>query len=165
MWAIIKFDNKKIGILKSQIKKKLGNETKFYLPKLSVEKFRNNKLVKKEFYLLGNYLFCYNVKFIDEENFKFINYITGLKYILKGVKDSQNDVEKFINECQKSENKDGYLTSSFFTLIENKNYVFKSGPFSEKIFNVINLQKNKIDLLLGNLKTRINKKKLLFSPL
>ena len=74
-------------------------------------------------------------------------------------------LKKFINECQKSENKDGYLTSSFFSLIKNKNYIFKSGPFSEKIFSVINLQKNKIDLLLGNLKTRINKKKLLFSPL
>ena len=165
MWAIIKFDNKKIEILKSQIIKKLGNETKFYLPKLSVQKFMKNKLIKKEFNLLGNYMFCYHVKFTNEENLKFINYVTGLKYILKGVKDSQTDVEKFINKCQKYENKDGYLNSSFFSLIKDKNYIFKSGPFSEKIFTLINLQKNKIDLLLGNLKTRIDKKKLLFSPL
>ena len=114
MWTIIKFDNKKIEIFKSQIKKKLGNGTKFYLPKLSVQKFIKNKLIKKEFNLLGNYMFCYHVKFTNEENLKFINYVTGLKYILKGVKESQNDVERFINECQKYENKDGHLNSSFF---------------------------------------------------
>ena len=165
MWAIIKFDNKKIKILKDQIKTKLGNDTKFYQPKILIQKYKMNKLINKEFNLLGDYIFCYHKKFIEEKNFKYFRYVKGLKYILNGIKKSQKEIENFISECKKSENNDGYLTSSSFSLIENKNYIFKSGPFTEKIFSVINLQKNKIDLLLGNLKTTINKKDLLFSPL
>ena len=39
------------------------------------------------------------------------------------------------------------------------------GPFTEKIFQIINLQKNKIRILMGNIKTTINNKDFLFSPI
>ena len=37
--------------------------------------------------------------------------------------------------------------------------------FVEKFFKIINLQKNKIDILIGNLKTTIDKKEFLFTPI
>ena len=59
----------------------------------------------------------------------------------------------------------GRISPGFLNIILNKNYKFNSGPFSEKIFKIIGLQRNKIDILLGNLKTTINKKEFSFSPL
>ena len=34
MWAVIKFEKKKLSFLKEDLKKKLGDNCKFYLPKL-----------------------------------------------------------------------------------------------------------------------------------
>ena len=39
----------------------------------------------------------------------------------------------------------------------NSNYKFVTGPFTEKIFKIINLQKNKIDILLNSNVTSINR--------
>ena len=59
--------------------------------------------------------------------------------------------------CKSSE-KDGYLSYNFYKLNLNGKYKFTTGPFVEKIFQIINMQKNKIDILMGNLKTTIKKK-------
>ena len=64
-----------------------------------------------------------------------------------------------------SENKEGYLLQSFYQININSKYKFVSGPFTEKIFEIINLQKNKIDILMGNIKTTIKKQEFLFSPI
>ena len=39
MWAIIKFDQKKLEHLKKDISNKLGNDFKVYNPKLLIQKF------------------------------------------------------------------------------------------------------------------------------
>ena len=49
-----------------------------------------------------------------------------------------------------------------YTLIQNINLL--TGPFADKIFKIVNLQKNKIDILVGNIKTRIKKQEFLFNP-
>ena len=87
------------------------------------------------------------------------------RYFLNGFGQSQEEIEKFIKKCKESENTKGYLSQSFFQLCKNSNYQFTSGPFSEKIFKIINLQKNKINILLGNIKTTIENKELSFTPL
>ena len=48
MWAVIKFDKKKFSLLKNDLSKKLGNDLKLYVPKISIKKFVNNKLKKKK---------------------------------------------------------------------------------------------------------------------
>ena len=65
---------------------------------------------------------------------------------------------------KKLENENGYITQSIYQTEINKIYKFTSGPFTQKIFKIINLNKDKIDILIGNIKTRINKKKFLFKP-
>ena len=37
MWAVLKFNKKYINLLKNDLIKKLGNETKFYLPKSKLQ--------------------------------------------------------------------------------------------------------------------------------
>ena len=63
MWTIIKFDKKKLELLKKDFKEKLGEDFTIYKPKLAFKKYKNNKLINKEFNLLGDYLFCFHKDF------------------------------------------------------------------------------------------------------
>ena len=56
------------------------------------------------------------------------------------------------------ENENGYLSQNFYDLQINSKYRFSTGPFVEKIFEIINFQKNKIEILVGNIKTTIKDK-------
>ena len=163
MWTIIKFDKKKLASLKNDLKLKLGEDLNIYIPKIFIKKYKKNKFVSREFDLLGDYLFCFHEKFKDQQTINNLKFTKGLKYFLNGFIQSQNEIRKFIEKCKNSEDKNGYLSQSFFELYINSNYKFYSGPFAETIFKIINLQKNKIDVVLGSIKTRINRDKFLFS--
>ena len=52
MWAVIKIDKNKSSFVMNNIRKKLGDNVQFYLPKIYTQKFKNNKLIEKEFLLL-----------------------------------------------------------------------------------------------------------------
>ena len=165
MWTIIKFEKKKLSSLKADLEKKLGTNCKYYVPKLLFKRYIKNKWAKKEFNLLGDYLFCFNEKFNDSNVIKTINYARGLKYVLQGFNQSQNEIEEFIEKCKTSEDSEGYISEQFYDLKINSNYKFFSGPFTNSIFKIIQLQKNKIKILMGNFKTTINKKDFLFQPI
>ena len=49
MWAILKFDKKNLEILKKDFYKKLGNDVKFYNPKLELKKTKKKKLLLKRY--------------------------------------------------------------------------------------------------------------------
>ena len=66
---------------------------------------------------------------------------------------------------QKLENERGFISESLFELKINSEYKFGSGPFADNIFKIINFNKNTINILIGNIKTTINKKEFLFNPL
>ena len=53
MWTILKFENKSIETLKKEFSKVLGKDCIIYMPKLFIQKYKNNKLIEKEFNLLG----------------------------------------------------------------------------------------------------------------
>ena len=165
MWTIIKFEKKNLSSLKSELEKKLGSNCKFYIPKLLFKRYIKNKWTKKEFNLLGDYLFCFNEKFNDSKVIKTINYARGLKYVLQGFNQSQNEIKEFIEKCKTSEDPEGYISEQFYDLKINSNYKFFSGPFTNSIFKIIQLQKNKIKILMGNFNTTINKKDYLFQPI
>ena len=155
---------KKLEFLKLDLEKKLGSECKFYQPKLLYKNYRKKKLIEKEFDLLGDYLFCFNEKFDNSKFINTINYSRGLKYILNGFIESQKEICAFIDKCKLSEDTNGYLSDQFYDLNINSNYKFFSGPFTNSIFKILELQKNKIKILMGNLKTTVNKKDFLFQP-
>ena len=89
----------------------------------------------------------------------------GVTLLLEGYFKEQDEINKFIKKFKSLENNEGHITQAIYKIEVNKLYKFTSGPFTEKIFRIIQLQKNKIDILMGNLKTRINREKFLFSPL
>ena len=165
MWIIIKFDKKNLNLLKQDLGNKLGKDIKFYIPKILIKKFYKNKLLNKEFHLLGDYMFCYHKSLSDVTFLKIIKNCKGLKYILKGCIEFQNEIVKFINKCKSFENDNGFLKQNFYDLDIKKYYKFTSGPFVEQMFSIIKIQQNKIDILIGNLKTSVKKQEFLFSPI
>ena len=165
MWTVIKIDKKKLCFLKEELKRNFGDGSIIYSPKLIIEKFKKNKLQKKEHNILGDYLFCYHEKFKESSFLKQLNFLRGVKYFLEGFQVSQNEIKAFIERCKSLENQSGYISQNLYQEQINKHYKFSSGPFTDKIFKIIQLQKNKIDILMGNLKTTINKRDYLFSPL
>ena len=114
---------------------------------------------------MGDYLFCYHKNFSNLKQFSNLKFLRGLKYFLEGHTTAQLEIENFINYCKNLENEKGYISKNFFELNINSKYKFQTGPFAEKIFKIIDLQKNKINILMGNLKTKVNYKDFLFSPI
>ena len=164
MWTVIKFDKKKFNLLLSDLKKKYGDDVIIYRPKMLIQKYNKNKLEFKEHYVLGDYFFCFHRNFENKFLLNNLKFMRGLKYILSGFKEFQFDIKTFIDKCKKSENKKGYICESLFDLQINTNYKFSSGPFVNKIFKIVNFEKNKIKILTGNLKTTINRNEYLFNP-
>ncbi len=164
MWAIIKFEKKKFFILKEDLKKKFGDTFQIYCPQLTIQNYQNNKLKEKRVNLLGDYLFCFHSKFNNDKNIEQLKFTRGVKYLVNGFKESQDEIDNFIKNLKSLENEKGHLTHSIYQIEVNKSYKFTSGPFTQKIFKIINLNKDKIDVLIDNIKTRIDRKKFLFKP-
>ena len=165
MWIIIKFDKKKFNFFKSELRNKLSRDHVLYSPKLLIERNRNNKIINKEFNILGDYIFCYDKNLKNKGILNQLKFVRGLKYILEGFVSTQKEIEFFINKCKKLENQKGYITQNLFQLEQNLKYKFASGPFIDKIFQIINIQQNKIKILVGEIKTTIKKNEFLFNPL
>jgi len=165
MWTVLKFDQKSLPLLKEDLNKKIGNDFVIYIPKFKIQKYKNNKLINKEFNLLGDYMFFFHKKLVSKNMKNSLKFIRGLKYFLESPSSSQIEIEKFINKCKESENGNGFLSEDFFDLSTNKQYKFSSGPFTDKIFQIINLQKNRIKILMGNINTTIKRKDFLFRPI
>ena len=96
MWSVIKIDKKKISFFKDEIKKKLGEDCEFYIPKLHIEGIKNNKKVNKQIYLLGDYIFCFNNNFKNEKILQHLKNTKGLKYFLNGFISAQEEILQFI---------------------------------------------------------------------
>tara|TARA_B100001123_G_scaffold83785_1_gene95805 strand:+ start:33 stop:530 length:498 start_codon:yes stop_codon:yes gene_type:complete len=165
MWAILKFDKKKLAFLEKEFSKKLGKDYIIYIPKLFFQKYKNNKLINKEFNLLGDYLFCFHKNLRYDRTVNSLGYTRGVKYFLNGFARSQKEIQKFVNKCKESENKRGHLSQDFFEININSRYKFSTGPFTNMIFKIIELQRNKINILMGDIKTTIKKKEFLFRPI
>ncbi len=114
MWTIIKFDKKKLTFLKEDLKNKFGSNYFVYSPKLLIKKYKNNKTTKKEINILGDYILCYHKDFENREKINKLKFCRGLKYLLNGFRESQKEIEEFVNKCKEFEDKDGYLLLKAF---------------------------------------------------
>ena len=100
MWAILKVDINNLNYLEKDFKKKLGNEINIYSPKLIIQKYKKNKLTSKEFTLLGDYIFCFHKEFENSSMINSLKFSRGLKYFLCGFKQSQKEIQQFIQKCK-----------------------------------------------------------------
>ena len=155
-----------IADLKKDVAEKVGCDTKFYQPKFEYHKFFGSKVKKLEKFILENYIFCYNEKFKKINYINEVRYLKGLEYFLEGYNQNQKQILKFIEYCKFFENEKGYITQSFFQNIVTKKAKFVSGPFTNMIFEILEKQKNKIKILVGNIVTTIpNKANYLYRPI
>ena len=153
MWIVIKLKKKKEAeLFKGSLKNILGSNAHFYFPKVLVEDYLKNKVIKKDYPILGNYIFLYHEKLQSKLILSKIQYTRGLEYVLTGFKNCQKEIQEFIDRCKNSENKSGYLTNSFYDLCAGNKIKINSGPFANFVSEIIKVNKNKIDLKIGNYK-------------
>ena len=147
MWIVAKVKSKEIEIFKREFKKKIQG-LNIYFPKIK------NNLKKKN--LLGNYVFCYHYSFSQNFKTSFFNNIKGLDYLLTGSLKDQTQIKNFIEHCLKNEDKEGYITNSFFkTGVQNRGKII-SGPLANYFFEVALKEKNKINVNVGKFKVSIS---------
>jgi len=157
MWVVAKIKIKNLNTFKKNLVEKLGEGIDFYQPKIEYHKYFGTKVKRFERFVLENYIFCYHDKFKKPNFTNEIKFLKGLEYFLEGYNQNQNQIIQFIKSCKTFEDKKGYLTQSFFKIIITKKAKFISGPFTNMIFNIIENQKNKLKILIGNTKTIITK--------
>ena len=164
MWVVAKYDKKKANFFLNDLKKKLKDKVVIYNPRVKIEKFYKKKLISKELNILGDYIFCFNPKFANQKILDNLQFTKGLKYFLSGFYKSQKEIKEFIKKCKKSENENGFISADFFDIELNKKYKFNSGPLLNLIFQVIEVQKTKFKIIMGD-KIATIEKGFLFSPL
>ena len=166
MWVVAKVRIKDLNIFKKNLTEKIGDDIKFYHPKIEYHKYFGDKVKRFEKFILENYIFCYHAKFKKPNSVNEVKFLRGLEYFLEGYNQNQNEIVKFINYCKSFENKNGYLTQSFFKTMIIKKAKFIAGPFANIIFEILEKQKNKLKILVGNIITTIpNKKNYLYCPI
>ncbi len=163
MWAILKIDVNKFNLLNEDLRKKIGKDLSFYSPKINIQTFRNNRLVNKSVPLLGDYIFCFHQKFKSQKANESLKFAKGLKSFIYGHHLCQKEIEEFIQSFKSLENNKGFISQGFLNLDLNKLYKFKSGIFTNKIFELVEFQKNKIKILINGLKIKTNKNYLIFN--
>ena len=95
---------------------------------------------------------------ITFENTKLIHQlksIKGLNFFLNGYTLNQKHIINFINYCKNFENNEGFIQPLFFKKIISKKAKFISGPFTNLFFDIIEKQKNKLKVFVGNFITTI----------
>jgi len=159
MWLVARIKIKDIKIFKLKLIEKYGDEISFYSPKILFSQNYSDKIKKCEKFVLENYIFCYHKKFKKTSSINEMQFTKGLQYFLNGYIQDQEEIEKFIFYCKSFENKDGYLMPNFFKKILVNKGQFLSGPFSNMMFEIIEKQKNKLKVLVGNIVTTISDNK------
>ena len=159
MWIVAKIKQKELNIFKKTLTEQFDNNIKFYHPKIQYHKYFKNKFKKFDKLILGHYIFCYHIKFKEPSNINKSKFIKGLEYYVAGYRENQDEIIKFIEYCKSFENKDGYIMPAFFKTMISKKAKFISGPFTNMIFEILERQKNKLKILMGNIVTTISDKK------
>jgi hypothetical protein len=165
MWTVLEIDQNLLNIFRKDFKKNTSSEAEIYCPKYLVQHFRKNKLKFKEIKLLNNYIFCFNSNFKNSNFLNTIKYLKGFKSCVPGYLNTQKEIIRYINTCKKSEDKFGYIKSEFFNINPKNNYRLKSGVFTNKIFEIMKFQKNKIEIMIGNLRVSTKKKNFIAHPI
>ena len=94
-----------------------------------------------------------------------LNSVIGLKYVVNNFIFAQNEIRTFIDKCKSMENKEGFIKENLFNIYINKNYKFISGALAGTIFKILEFNKKKINILIGNAKAMLDRKKnYLFNP-
>jgi len=166
MWIVAKIKNSELDIFKRELTKKLNTKPLFYNPRIQVEKNEKNKIRKYSKSILENYIFCFDESFKNTKIVHQLKFVKGLNFFLNGYNLNQKEIINFINHCKSFENKEGFIKASFFKTLISKKVNFISGPFANMMFEIIDKQKNKLKILVGNIVTTVSdNKNYLYRPI
>jgi len=153
MWIVAKIKSSELNIFKNELRKKFNDDVKFYSPKIQLKKIIKNKIKEYNKSLLENYIFCFHEGFKNIKNTQELKFIKGLNFFLDGYELNQKQISAFINYCKNYEDSSGFIKSSFFKKIISNKAKFVSGPFTNMFFHIIEKQKNKLKIIVGNIVT------------
>ena len=166
MWLVAKIKKKEFEIFKQDLNQKLKSNLKFYQPKFLKEIKKNNKTLQKEVPLINNYIFIYHPDFSKTELINFLSFTKVLDYFLKKSLFNQIQISNFIKSCKNFEDDKGYIKPNFFKSLINSKAKFLSGPFVNKVFQVIEKKENFIRIILNDLELKLtDKAKYLYQPI
>ena len=78
-------------ILVNELREKFGDDLKHYIPQISLNYFvKIESKYKKP--LLGDYMFCFHSKFVDQKYLNILNFTKGVKKVLKDFLNSQEEI-------------------------------------------------------------------------
>ena len=157
MWIVLKYRKSEFSFLRQDFGKVLGDLPLIFRPKFKYQKLVRNKLHFLEKDVLDDYLICYHEKFQNSKIMAILKNLRGLKYLLANPKTNQKEIVNFINYCKKNQDENGYIKQSFFEFSNISKGKFLSGPFTNMIFSVIESQKNRLKILIGNTTIAITK--------
>ena len=161
MWVIIKIKKNLTPLLEADLRKKIGNDFEIYMPRLEIKK----KESLKKIFLLNDYIFCYHEKFSNQKNVNLLKFLKGVKFLISNYKFNQKQIINFIQTCKKTENDNGAVSSNIFEKILNKKYQFLSGPYSNLIFEIIEIQRKKFKILIGDVTTTVSSNNCYYRPI
>ena len=166
MWVVLKYKLNEINILKENLNRILGKNPIYFVPKIEYQKNIGNKFKTFQKALLEGYLICFDEKFKDQNIINNLKFCRGIKSLLDGFKNNQNDILNFVKRCKQYQNNKGFLTQNFFENENLKRGKFVTGPFTNLIFDIISKNSSNLEIFIGKYKTTIsNKSNYLYRPI
>ena len=83
MWVVAKIKIKNLNVFKKDLTEKIGNDIKFYHPKIEYHAYFGDKAKRFEKLILENYIFCFHKKFKKSSSISEIKFLKGLEYFLE----------------------------------------------------------------------------------
>lgn len=159
MWVVLKIKKySELNIIRKSLTDLFGSSPNLCNPKVKTKKISNKKNTNKDTFLLEKYILIYHNKLSDQFYLNKMSYMRGIDYCLQGFKGCQNEINKFVQKCEKNQDISGYVNSDFFNLYEGMDIKFSKGPFVNFVSKIVEIQKKKLKMLVGNYSIYLEKK-------
>ena len=158
MWVVLKIKKySELNIIIKSLTDLFGSSPKLCNPKVKTST-RIKKNIIKDIFLLEKYILIHHYKLSNQFYLNKIRYMRGIDYCLQGFKSCQNEIYKFVQRCEKYQDNLGYVNSDFFNLSEGMDIRFSKGPFVNFVSKIVEIQKKKLKMLVGNYSIYLEKK-------
>ncbi len=165
MWIVLKIKKySELNIIRKSLTDLFGSSPKLCNPKVKTISVNSKINTNKDTFLLERYILIYHNKLSNQFYLNKISYMRGIDYCLHGFKGCQNEIYKFAQKCEKNQDTSGYVNSDFFNLSEGMNIKFSKGPFVNFVSKIVEIQKKKLKMLVGNYSIYLEKKENCLSP-
>ena len=159
MWVVLKIKKySELDIIRKSLTDLFGSSPKLCNPKVKTKNISSKKNTIRDTFLLEKYILIHHNKLSNQFYLNKIRYIRGIDYCLQGFKSCQNEIYKFVQKCEKNQDTSGYVNSDFFNLSEGMDIRFSKGPFVNFVSKIVEIQKKKLKMLVGNYSIYLEKK-------